>query len=342
MRIYIDEAGSFVIAQTPSSSYSLVLALIIPSTNEAQLFFEFMRLRDSWPEQQIEVKGRTLNETQAAQIIELVASFDVVAEFVALDLASHTREMIEDFKNRQADAFTVHITPEHQPEGVHEMQALASKMRSMPNQLFVQAFLTIKLVLTTIQVATLYYAQRLPDELGDISWLVDRKGHNITEMETIWTTSVLPFGESFFAKRPLITLREADYSHFHRRYSTKVKGEIRNHLEWMDGIYGVGHLSDEDSVVDAKRLLTEQRQFVDSRESLGIQLADMLSSILRRALNGRLQPYGWKDFGKLLVKKRKNETWFVQFDSGDTVLHLEGQAREVGLALRGNARPMLV
>jgi hypothetical protein len=68
----------------------------------------------------------------------------------------------------------------------------------------------------------------------------------------------------------------------------------------------------------------------------------MLSSILRRALNGRLQPHGWKDFGKLVVKKRKNETWFVQFDSGDTVLRLEGQAREVGLALRGNARPMLV
>ena len=62
----------------------------------------------------------------------------------------------------------------------------------------------------------------------------------------------------------------------------------------------------KDSVgINAKLLLTEQRTFQDSRDSLGLQLSDMLAAILRRALNNRLQFPGWKDFGSLLVRHRQ-------------------------------------
>jgi hypothetical protein len=67
MRIFIDEAGSFVPPTSGDSSYSLVLALIVPSASESQLFYQFLRLRDSWPKQQIEIKGSSLDETQHAK-----------------------------------------------------------------------------------------------------------------------------------------------------------------------------------------------------------------------------------------------------------------------------------
>jgi hypothetical protein len=41
MRIYIDEAGLFAVHPGGPHSYSLVLALIIPSTHENQVFHEF-------------------------------------------------------------------------------------------------------------------------------------------------------------------------------------------------------------------------------------------------------------------------------------------------------------
>jgi hypothetical protein len=44
MRIYIDEAGAFVPPNPPHSSFSLVLALIIPTVSERELFYEFLRL----------------------------------------------------------------------------------------------------------------------------------------------------------------------------------------------------------------------------------------------------------------------------------------------------------
>jgi hypothetical protein len=75
MRIYMDEAGSFVIPNQPSSSFCAVLALIVPAAYETELFYEFLRLRDSWPIQEIEIKGSSLHEAEAAQVIEMLTRF---------------------------------------------------------------------------------------------------------------------------------------------------------------------------------------------------------------------------------------------------------------------------
>jgi hypothetical protein len=41
MRIYMDEAGNFVPQASGQSLFSLVLALVVPSSIEAKLFGEF-------------------------------------------------------------------------------------------------------------------------------------------------------------------------------------------------------------------------------------------------------------------------------------------------------------
>ena len=53
MRIYIDEAGDFFGPPNPASSFSLVLALVVPAVFEDELFYEFLRLRDSWPAREL-------------------------------------------------------------------------------------------------------------------------------------------------------------------------------------------------------------------------------------------------------------------------------------------------
>jgi hypothetical protein len=312
MRIFIDEAGSFVPPTSGQSSYSLVLALIIPSSCESELFYEFLRLRDSWPKQQIEIKGSSLDETQAAQVINLLASFDVVVEFVSLDMALHGKNVIDDFKARQADAISAHVTREHYPDMIHHMVQLEQIVRDMPNQLFVQTEITIQLILKVVQMATLYYSLRQPAELGDIAWTVDRKAHTLTEMEETWTTLILPMSESHFMKEPLILLKKVDYSHF-ARYETDLATDedMARHIEWLYKVHGKRKDRDTGHIINARRLLSEQLQFLDSRDSLGLQLADMLASILRRSLNNRLQKPGWKGFGKLVIHDPK-PGWFVQ------------------------------
>src|ERR1039458_10224657 len=115
MRIYIDEAGPFVPPTPPCSTFSLVLALMIPTGIEKDLFYEFLRLRDTWPTQNVEIKGSSLDESQAAQVISLVQKYETLVEFIALDVNAHPDPVADAFKNQQADAVTANITREHHP-----------------------------------------------------------------------------------------------------------------------------------------------------------------------------------------------------------------------------------
>ena len=342
MRIYIDEAGAFVPPNPPRSLFSLVLALIIPTAIEKDMLYEFLRLRDTWPNQNVEIKGSSLDESQAAQVVNLVLGYDTLVEFIALDANSHPDTVVEAFKNRQADGVTANITREHHPGPIPHLHQLGEAVRVMPNQLFLQAFATWELVIRTIREGTLYFVQRQPRELGDIAWVIDRKDRAITQMEETWSTLILRLSESAFAREPLISIIDEDYSHFDARYGfteATADPELLRHSRWLSSVYGRPKATDSVGI-NAKLLLTEQRTFQDSRDSLGLQLTDMLAAILRRALNGRLRFPGWKDFGSLLVRHWQPGDGFIQLGPGGD-LPVLGHARGVCQELHARAKDMI-
>src|SRR5207245_143789 len=69
MRIYMDGSGTFQVAQGRDRLFSVVVALVIPASGEADLFYRFLRLRDQWGISSVEIKGRELDETQISQVI---------------------------------------------------------------------------------------------------------------------------------------------------------------------------------------------------------------------------------------------------------------------------------
>jgi len=223
MRIYIDEAGPFLPPKPSRPLFSLVLSLVIPSSVEQELFYEFLRLRDTWPNQSVEIKGSSLNESRAAQLISLVLKYDTLVQFIALDANTHPDTLVEDFKNGQADAVTANITREHHPGPIPHLHWLGEAVRQMSNQLFLQAFATWELIIRTIREGTVYFVQRQPEELGDMAWIIDRKDRTLTQMEETWSTLILPVSESAFAKEPLVGILGEDYSHFDARYAFNEK-----------------------------------------------------------------------------------------------------------------------
>lgn len=90
MRIYIDEAGAFIAPSSAGSLFSLVLAVVVTSSIEGALFAEFSALRDVWSNGGGEVKGSKLNESQAAQLIDLASHHDLFVKFFAVDMARTT------------------------------------------------------------------------------------------------------------------------------------------------------------------------------------------------------------------------------------------------------------
>jgi hypothetical protein len=132
----------------------------------------------------------------------------------------------------------------------------------------------------TIREGTAYFVQRQPQELGNIGWVIDRKDRTITQMEDTWSTLILPLSESAFARESLICIMEEDYSHFNGRYAftdATADPEMLRHIRWLNSVYGKP-TKPKDSGINANLLLTEQRSFQDSRDSLGLQLSDMLAS----------------------------------------------------------------
>ncbi len=344
MRIYIDEAGLFVVPRSGSDSFSLVLSLVVPSTTEAELFYDFLRLRDEWPVKGIEIKGSTLDESQTAQVIEVCLRHDVLVEFLAVNMTTHDQLLVENFKRGQADELMAHLTPQHKPDIVRSLKQMSDRIHKMPNQLFLQAFVTVQLLLELMPEALLYYVQRMPEELGDIAWIIDRKDRTLTQMEEMWSRLILPFSESYYAKERFHCLAGGDYSHFHKRYSSQrdnMAPETARHMEWVREHYGVRALKENDYVVNANKLFNEQRDFKDSKDDLGLQLADILATMLRRALNGNLQEAGWKDFGGLIVRRRDIGSYFMQMGRGGSVIMPE-HAASVCRILDARAKSMLV
>jgi Protein of unknown function (DUF3800) len=330
--------------QPPRSLFSLVLSLIIPSSIEQELFYEFLRLRDTWPNRDIEIKGSCLDESQADQVIGLVLRYDPLVQFIALDANTHPDPLVETFKNGQADGVTANITREHHPGPIPHMHQLGEAIRAMPNQLFLQAFATWELIIRTIREGTLYFVQRQPKELDDVAWIIDRKDRTITQMEEAWSTLILPLSESAFAKEPLICIEGEDYSHFDARYGfteATADQEMLRHIRWLSSIYRMPPKTRVWTGIDAKRLLTEQLTFQNSRDSLGLQLCDMLAAILRRALNARLRFAGWQHFGGLLVRQPQMRYGFIQLGPGGDVA-LIGHAKKVCEALHATAKDMVV
>jgi hypothetical protein len=306
MNIYVDEAGLFIPPKI-GHRYSLVLVLIIPTANEEELLYEFLGLRDGWPNKAVEIKGSKLNESQAAEVLRLLAVYSAIAEYRVIDMALHPKPVVDEFKVRQASALTEHLTDEHSLAVRQRMHQDGEIIRSMPNQLFIQAFTTIDLILETLHTAINYFAQRLPRELGQFRWTIDRKDQSPTRMEEIWTALILPIGQARSAQEPFAKVEGFDYSHFapYEIVESTAHEQMRKHLERMRSTLPFRkRIPGELRCIAAGKILNNDRKFAHSRSNLGLQLADIAASIICRAYNGNLQSPGWRDASKLLARKK--------------------------------------
>lgn len=339
MYFYVDEAGNFTQPQA-DSAFSLVCALIVPELYNDELLSRFKTLRDSWTgKTDQECKGSSLDASQSAAVISLLRDSDVVLEFMAVDMATHSPVTTQDFKARSAAGITANITPEHHPDLVAALTRDSVYLAELSDQLFLQFSLTVQLILKVVETAALYYVQRIPSELAAFRWVVDRKDKTLTQMEQLWAKLVLPYGESRYATEAFGTLPNADYSHFQRFMIDRSSPRWASHMAFMKRQYG---LTQGVKVIDTKLLLTEHREFVDSKENLGVQLADIAATTLRRALNDRLEREGWQDIGRLTI--RQTSSPYIQFGRPTTPVPdaISGHAKNVAQILMARAKPMTI
>jgi hypothetical protein len=123
----------------------------------------------------------------------------------------HSLEAIIQHRDSQAERLTAHLGPEHHPELIADVKALAERLKNTPPQLYAESVLIYRTAWDALQYSTLLYSQIMPQELGSIRWTFDAKDSNRkTDWENLWHELIAPIAQSIGLKEPLIALRERE------------------------------------------------------------------------------------------------------------------------------------
>ena len=259
-----------------------------------------------------EVKGRDLDEAQVNLIIKLLINNEAKFHACVVDLLHHPPESIAWFKNEQSRKLLANVTDKHHPDVVQGLKHAGDKMRSLPDQLFLQFCVMTEVVNAQLHDSIIYFALHAPTELGKFRWVVDRKGQQKTTYEDLWQQFLTPFiqGRQFANEfeNKIACVPGGNYEFFRRFFKTIEKWP--EHLpEQSPGLRERTNIE----TIDLKLILKESFTMEDSAKVEGLQLADIVTNSLRRAIAGNLQEHGWKDLGKLLFRWKNRSVRLVRF-----------------------------
>ena len=293
MHVYIDESGNFI-PGAGGSRFSCGAALVVPEAKEPELSKWTGKLLTRWDAENggKELKGSALSEIKARALIELVRTCDPLLIVVLIDAGKHSDTEIQDLISEQAKKITANLTDKHNPDLVKELNALKGRWESLSLQLAVQAFTFFALIENVLRLSTLYYAQRLPAELGAFRWVLDAKDPaKITPYEQVWSDLLKPFLQATFMTKPLDAMEGADYSAYKAfDFTEELPEETKKKIPAAELAAA--------NPTDLRKIMADL-QFENSN-LIGLRLVDMLASIVRRGFSGNLRIDGWRYAGRLM------------------------------------------
>ena len=296
---YIDESGTFAIPKRTGPSVSCVGAVIVPDASHDAIMRDFLALAKAWPRAANgEIKGRLLNENQFYDAIELLAGHGVLFDCIMMDVGLHEARDAEQQRDVYAARVRAAGTLRHRPSLIAQVQAIANDIRALTPQQYMQLVAMTELVAAVLSTKVLYFAQSQPREIGAFHWRIDAKGQKLTTAERIWDTLLPSMLESRSMREPDIHLIGADYSHYERF----MVASSREDLNARRAAYGAPALPPDvepGTATDINKVMREHFEFGDSVQHIGLQIADVVTSIAARAGRGHVRKRAWWHFGQV-------------------------------------------
>jgi hypothetical protein len=294
MHIFIDESGSFKHDYRKTTVPSAVGALIIPTQQIPNFEKLFGRLRHKLPKERGEVKGRLLSESEVGEVVAVLKRVGALFEITVVDSAMHTAEELANHRARQAEKFTEHLTASHHKTLVKEIYDLKRQLESMPLQLYLQSVVLNELIYNVLNLASTYFAFRLPAELAVYHWILDAKDRSkITPWENWWSSIIGPMFQSKSFRKPLMAVEGGDYS-YHERLITSFPDYLRAHVAE----------NENSQYLDIRPILTESFRFSSDHEA-GLEAVDILTNAVRRSLVGNFRQEGWLPVRQLMIHREQ-------------------------------------
>ena len=274
----------------------------MPDVLIANIEKKYAKFRDRLPKENGEVKGRLLNEQQVDTVVTLLMRNEALFEITALDLGLHQENAVRDYQQRLGEQMLAKVT-DFREDVRSEVQAASEYILQAPLNLFLQALTTFTVLHRIISRATTFFAQRKPYELGSFSWVVDGKEPaKVTRWEEWWAHYAQGALATMSKRRPAWMLPEAfnaDYSFYEKFNSVDENGETGTSL----------------------KLLLEDVTF-SAQTQYGLELVDIVTNGVRRALTGNLQREGWQNMHRLMIHENGQPyISFVLFSEGEDIIH---------------------
>lgn len=303
-------------------SLSAIAAIIVPDTQLKSLESAFRRFKARWgsPEE-AEVKGSSLDEKAYASFFTLLSKYMVIAEVVLIDRSLTPDYKVEEHKIGQAQRLRDNMKerPYHS-DLIRQVNELADRVADLSIPEYCQFTMLTILIERVMTIATLYFVTRRPRELSQFRWCLDSKKHGGVELESLWKELVLPFLQSRSIRQPHPFLEGADYSHFSRFES--VEEETPAHL------LAPGETPERPfRSTNIEKLLMESLSFSDSKDFIGLQIADLVANCFRRSLKGNLQREGYLGLGRLIIRRKEGAFRLCMPIDGDRPEIVSGTAR---------------
>lgn len=283
MHIFIDEAGTFV--YTPQvNAWSTVGALVVPDEHLAEAEQALNRFKgENGFDAGDEVKLKSVkDELSYFKLLNALASANCTFYGLAMDAHTNTPEAVSEHQQVSANLLLKHIDKMRFQSGRDSIQLAFDQVSRLPTQLYIQFISQVQLMNDVLSHSINYYAQSSPTELASFTWRIDRKEPTKkVEYEEVFEKLSPGYLQSISLASPMIMIEGVDYGHLSRyefapgTEPTYLRDEYNIHIE--------------EAGLDVQKIFRGDIAFVDSKETRGIQLADLLSAGLRRCLRGEFK-----------------------------------------------------
>lgn len=337
MHIFIDEAGTFV--YTPETdAWSTACALVVPDGSMAaveQALLQFKEKNGFVADEEVKLNA-VKDEVSYFTLLIALANANCTLFALAVDAHTNTPEATRNHQEANVRLLLKHKDKMRHSSGREAVQLASDQVAQLSAQLYTQFICQVQLMHDVVSHAITYYAQHSPAELSSFTWRVDQKEPTKkTEYEEAFEKLSPAYLQTLSLSNPLLMIEGMDYSHLSRYVFPP--GEEPTYLR---DDYNID--IDTKGSVNLQRLFREDIRFVDSKDFRGVQLADLLSSGLRRCLrdvfkdNLRAAAF----LGRLMVQHQGKQPPLLLLSLGEEKV-LEGRARALVNMMHRQQRPFL-
>jgi UDP-2,3-diacylglucosamine pyrophosphatase LpxH len=286
MHIFIDESGLFSVKPT-SPTWSTVGGVAIPDASLEKVKKSLEKLKILHGIEVNDEFKRDRPDCTSEAYQEFLKSLDKAeCTFHALSTisANKTIEQEELKAHRSATVSAIISYASREKNAAPHSEEVIELIESLSQQEYNQCIFQSQMICDFLPKIISHYAGILPNELGRFNWVIDRKSISENKYEKCFKALYIGIVIMRSARQASAILDNRDYSAFNREFSPDAnKIEL---LKKSKNLTGIDRTNLAKSIIPVSfgKILEKEFSFEDSMLSIGLQVADLLTSSLNRCL----------------------------------------------------------